>query len=79
MEVKKHTYKQLYEKRMYYLSYMVRRALYKLLTVCGKLTVFSYTVLGSKKPRSLIPLRLHSCDSILEKKDEKLNILMSDK
>jgi len=57
----------------------VRRALYKLLTVCGKLTVFSCTVLGSKKPRSLIPLRLHSCDSILEKKDEKLNILMSDK
>ena len=78
MEVKKHTYKQLYEKRMYYLSYMVRRALYKLLTVCGKLTVFSCTVLGSKKSILLIPLRQYLCDSILEKNDEKLNMLVSD-
>jgi len=36
-------------------------------------------VLGSKKPILLIPHRLHLCDSILEKNNEKLNMLMSDK
>jgi len=41
--------------------------------------VFSCTVLGSKKPILLIPHRLHLCDSILEKNNEKLNMLMSDK
>jgi len=46
--------------------------------MAGKLIVFSFTVLGSKKPTMLIPSCLHLCDSINSRKnDEKLNMQMS--